>query len=170
MDKLLAEIQLGHPIDDGSSKFMERGSKMEREAAAWFAFDREVEVKTVGLVLRDDGRVGASPDRLVEDDGLLEIKCPAAHTHVGYLRDPYSLVSAYRCQVQGQLWVCERDWCAMLAYNPAFDQCVVRVERDEAFIAALSDAVDQFLAEMDAAMTRLGVKPPVHEVDEDHPF
>jgi hypothetical protein len=170
LDRLLAEIQLGHPIDDGSSKFMERGSKMEREAAAWFAFDREVEVKTVGLVLRDDGRVGASPDRLVEDDGLLEIKCPAAHTHVGYLRDPDSLVSAYRCQVQGQLWVCERDWCAMLSYNPAFEQVVVRVERDEAFIAALSDAVDHFLAAMDAAMTRLGVKPPVHEVDEDQPF
>jgi hypothetical protein len=170
LDRILAEISLGHPIDDGSSKFMERGTKMEKEGAAWYAFDRGVKLHTVGFVLRDDGRVGCSPDRLVEDDGLLEIKCPAAHTHMGYLRDPASLEAAYRCQVQGQLWVCVRDWSEVLSYNPAFEQVVVHVERDEAFIAALDSAVTKFLADMDAAIERLGVKPPVLEVDEDTPF
>jgi hypothetical protein len=49
--------------------------------------------------LREDGRVGCSPDGFIGDDGILEIKCPKPENHIGYLLDVEGI--GYRCQVQG---------------------------------------------------------------------
>ncbi len=170
MDRLITERALGYPLDDGSSQFMDRGTSMESQARAWYAFDKGVEPTTVGFVTRDDGRVGCSPDALVADDGGLEIKCPAAHTHVGYRRDPSQLVAKYRCQVQGSLWITGREWWDMLSFHPTMEPLVVHVERDEAFIANLAEAIDAFLKQMDEAEQQLNLQVATPPRDEEHQF
>lgn len=151
--KLLAEQMLGRPLDDASSGFMERGKELEEQARAWYAFNADVDVEQVGFILRDDGRVGCSPDGLVGDDGLVEIKCPSAAVHVSYLLG--DAFESYKCQLQGQLWISERKWVDFVSFNPELPTLCVRFERDEAFIAKLSSAVDMLLAFMDASRTRL---------------
>jgi hypothetical protein len=63
---------------------MERGLIVEGEAVDWYEFDQDVTVQRVGFITDNDHTVGCSPDRLVGDDGLLEIEAPLPHTQVEY--------------------------------------------------------------------------------------
>lgn len=155
MRTLLAEWITGEAADAGASQFMDRGKAMEPEARNWYAWERDAELVEVGILLRDDQMVGASPDALVGDDGTLEIKCPAAATHVGYLLDGGRGLRAYSAQVQGALWLSGRAWADIISYNPAMPAVVVRIPRDEAYIAALDAAVSAFVVEMKEARERL---------------
>jgi len=149
MRTLLAEWLIGEPSDSGSSGFMDRGTMLEPLARKWYAYDRGVGVQEIGLVLRDDRMAGASPDGLVEQDGTLEIKCPAAATHVGYLLD--GLPQSYFAQMQGALWLTGREWCDLLSFHPEPDRIppvVKRFPRDEQYIAALDAAVSTFVEVM----------------------
>ena len=128
MHRLLAEWMYGAPIEAPKpSPWMERGTQLEPEAIRYYEMDRDVETTEVGFVTTDDGMIGASPDRLVGDDGVLEQKCPSLEFHVGYLLDPQSLVDQYRLQVQGQLWVCQREWADIQSYYPGFPSVIIRV-------------------------------------------
>ena len=153
--RLLAEWMLGRPLDDASSDFMARGNEMEADADRWYQFERGVDTIPVGLCLRDDEKVGASPDRLVGDDGLVELKVPSAEVHMGYLLDPATLVDDYHVQVQGELYVTGRSWADLVSFNPAIPSVLVRCERDEAFLKALAEIVDAFVVRLDAAKARL---------------
>jgi hypothetical protein len=152
--ELIAEQVLRVPLDNATSGFMERGKEWEKSAIAHYALQRDVvKMEPIGFVLRDDRRVGCSPDHFVDDDGLLEIKTPNAANHISYLLDDQGI--GYRAQVQGQLWICERDWCDTESYNPEMPAALVRQYRDDMFIAALSKAVDQFLGMMDDMKAKL---------------
>lgn len=154
--ELLAEQVLGEPLDNATSGLMLRGSVMEKKAVDFYELQTDTETTPIGFVLRDDRRVGCSPDRFVGDKGLAEIKVPAANTHIGYLLDDAGI--GYRCQVQGQLWLCEREWCDTLSFNPIMPPAIVRQHRDEKFIAALATAVGQFLEMMDDMKEKLQKK------------
>ena len=154
--RLLAEQKSGQPLDNATSGFMQRGSLQERNAVRLYEFQHDVETTAVGFVLRDDRRVGCSPDRFVGTDGLLEIKSPAMHTHVEYLLDDEGV--GYRAQCQGQLWLCERDWIDTASYCPEWPTALVRQYRDEKFIAALAKAVDDFLVVVEMCKARLIAK------------
>lgn len=145
---LLAEWVTGESSDAGASQFMDRGTQMEPEARSWYAYERDVDLVQVGILLRDDKMVGASPDALVGDDGTLEIKCPAASTHIGYLMDDGRGLLGYSAQVQGALWLSGRKWTDILSYHPAMPKVVVRVERNEKYIAALDAVVSTFVREL----------------------
>ena len=153
--ELVAEWMLGAPLDDGDSLWMQRGSEMETEARAWYEFQNDVDVRQVGFCLRDDGKVGCSPDGLVGEDGLLEIKVPSAAVHVGYMLAPETLADEFRCQVEGQLWVCERQWCDLVSFNPEIPPALIRCERDESFIEALAEIVEAFVVRLEAAKEKL---------------
>lgn len=156
MHKLLAEWMYGAPLEAFTSGWMERGKELEPEAVRYYEMEREVETRAVGLVETLDGMAGASPDRLVGDDGLLELKCPALETHVGYMLDPQSLVAEYRLQTQGQLWVCaDRAWVDLMSYFPGFPAVIVRQGRSEAVQAALAQHVPAFVQTMLAARAAL---------------
>jgi hypothetical protein len=157
MQELIAEQLLGQAMDDGGSiGFMQRGEVLERKAVEFYELQRDVETEKVGFVLRDDSRVGCSPDRFVGADGLLEIKCPSAKVHVGYLLDDEGI--GYRAQVQGQLWITGRAYVDTLSYNPELPPALVRVHRDEEFIGKLAAAVDQFLSFLDESKLKLNRK------------
>lgn len=141
--ELLAEQLLGVPMNGASSAFMERGSLLERQAVGWYELQRELDTEPIGFVLRDDRRVGCSPDRFVGTTGLLEIKCPTAPVHVSYLLSDEGI--GYRAQVQGQLWICEREWSDTLSWHPELPCALVRITRDDRFIAALDRCVTQLL-------------------------
>jgi hypothetical protein len=151
--QLIAEQILGAPMDGASSGFMMRGSTMEQDAVAAYELQHDADTEPGGFVLRNDRRVGCSPDRFVGDDGLLEIKCPAAETHLAYLLDAQGI--GYKAQVQGQLWVCEREWIDTLSYHPVMPSALVRQGRDEKFITALDAAVSRFLAMVDDFKAKL---------------
>ena len=144
--ELIAEWVLGFPLDNDGSLLMERGQEMESEAVRWYELERNCDTESIGFCLRDDGQVGCSPDRLVGADGGLEVKCPSPKVHVGYLLAGVS--EEYRCQVQGQLWITGRKWWDLLSYHPDMPPALVRIERDEAFISALSESVDSFLLQL----------------------
>jgi len=152
--ELLAEELLGHPIDEGESQFMTRGSDLERSAFEFYEFNRDIETERVGFIVRDDGLVGCSPDRLVGEDGGLEIKCPSAKVHVSYMLSA-AVDPQYKCQVQGALWLTGRAWWDWLSYNPELPAVRVRFTRDEEFIALLARAVDQFIEYQDECRRKL---------------
>lgn len=155
MHELLAEWMIGEPLDMERTQWMERGSALEPQARAYYEMQRDVSVETVGFVTRDDGLAGASPDGLVGDDGMLEIKCPAAHTHVGYLLGGDAVPATYRAQTQGQLLIAEREWVDFLSYSPVMPPALVRTYRDDPYIRALAGILDAFVERMMDARERL---------------
>ena len=161
LNQLLADWLLGYPTGWEGDGWTERGTELEEEARAFYEFERGVDVARVGLVLREDGKVGGSPDGLVEatlaghGGGVLEIKCPAIYNHIGYLRSPASLADAYRHQLQGLLYLTGRAWADVVSYCPDLPTVVVRVEPDAAYHAALAAALDTFVAALDAAKEQL---------------
>lgn len=153
--KLAGEAITGELSDSFGNAHTERGHAMEPEARNLYAFDRDVEPRIVGFMRR--GRVGASPDSLIGDDGLLEIKTKLPHLQLDVL-DKGKLPSEHVAQVQGQLWISGRDYCDFVSYWPKLPLFCVRVERDEKYIETLSQAVADFLGELDTYIQRFGVK------------
>jgi hypothetical protein len=140
---LLAEWVLGIAMEEPSSHWMDRGIEMEEAAVRFYQLQHDTDTEEVGFILRDDEMVGCSPDRFVGEDGILEIKVPSATTHIGYLLG--TPADDYKAQVQGQLWITERQWVDVLSYHPSLPPALVRVERDEEFICALESAVNGFV-------------------------
>lgn len=143
MFQLIAERLMGRPVIEHVSFWMNRGNQMEAEAVAFYELQRDAETKTVGFVTNDEESIGSSPDRTVDAEGLLEIKVPKESTHVGYLIK-HAVDQDYWPQIQGQLWIAERQWVDLLSYHPEMPPALIRVERDEAYIRMLAAAVTTF--------------------------
>ena len=141
--RLTAERILNRPLDSIEGlEWVARGKELEPDAVKLYEFEHEVRTIPVGFITTDDGRTGVSPDRLVGDVGLLEIKCPAPHTHIGYMLDGFG--ADYKPQVQGQLHVAEREWTDFLSYSDEMPRVILRTVRDEPYIQLLRDALDEF--------------------------
>jgi YqaJ-like viral recombinase domain len=141
LNTLVAESLMGEPAESFQSDWMSRGTELEPEARAWYEFQTDLDVQQVGFVKLDSGDAGASPDGLTERGGL-ELKCPKAETHVSYLRDN-ALPSTYLPQVQGCMWICERDTWDFASYHPLMPKLLITVPRDDAFIAKLAGWVKE---------------------------
>lgn len=147
--ELIAEWALGEAVDGDSSQFMKRGNEQEPQARAWYEFEHDVDVKPGGFVTLDSGLAGCSPDGLIGENGGLELKVPGAKKHVEYLLgDP---ATQYRLQIQGSLWIAEREFWDFLSFNPAMPNVEVRHERDEEVIQVLSLVVAQFCDQLEEA-------------------
>lgn len=154
LHRLLAERIMGHPVTEFVSAHMARGSDLEADARSYYEGIRECDVVKVGFVTNDERTIGASPDALVGTDGLLELKVPAEHTHVAYLLTS-AVDSEYYPQVQGQLWITERKWLDIMSYHPEMPPAIVRVERDEKYIATLRAGVESFSRDLERAAVDL---------------
>jgi YqaJ-like recombinase protein len=143
LHKLLAEKLMGHPCIEFKGPWMERGNDLESDARAYYESMLELETEKVGFITNDARTIGASPDSLVGDDGLLEFKCPAEHTHVAYMLTR-AVDAEYYPQVQGQLWVTGRTWLDIMSFHPEMPPVIIRVERDEKYIAIMAAAVTTF--------------------------
>lgn len=158
--ELLAEWALGVMEDEGSG-FMERGHGLEESAIAAYELETGRDVTRIGFLTNDAGTIGCSPDGLVGEEGGLEIKCPAAKTHLAYLLAPGD-VGPYAPQIQGALWLTGRAWWDWRSWHPTLPAAAVHVERDERFIAALAQIVEDFVGRLTVAkadLEKLGVTP-----------
>lgn len=176
MNELLAERITGMDAGDFQSKWMERGKTMESEAVQFYELQREMDTAPIGFMMNDAETIGASPDRLVGDVGLMEIKCPSPGIHVGYLLKSGSAYEEYRVQVQGQLWISGREWCDMVSYSPFMPMALTRIPRDEGFIKIMAPLIEEFSEKLEMKATeleRLGwlgkdqVKAPVFSKETD---
>ena len=140
----LVAKQMGVWVDSPPSFWMERGIELEPSAIAAYEVDKGVSVDRVGFVLPDDtDAFGGSPDGLVGDDGLLEIKCPKPERVIRYHGDG-TLPDDYRAQVQGLLLITDREWCDFVAWHPEMQPFVIRVEPDRKYQALMRAALDEF--------------------------
>ena len=140
INQLVAERITGEPTFFQVTDPMTRGIELEPQARVCYEMETGNLVDQVGFLMHDTLQAGASPDGLIGENGGLEIKCPLPSTHVEYLRDG-RLPSKYVQQVQGCLWISERDWWDFMSYHPRMEPLIVRVYRDEDFIKALECAV-----------------------------
>lgn len=169
--RLVAERLLNAPAEStANTEWMERGREFEPKAVRQYEFAEDVETYPVGFITTDDGRVGASPDRLVRGRAWgVEIKCPAPHTMIGYLLE--GRAEKYRPQVQGQLMVAELAGSDFYAFHPRMPPCLIRATRDEPYIRALAQAISDFCEQVDEMTDKaraLGLFQPMESVMTPH--
>ena len=154
INQLIAETITGELPEQYTNSAMERGNELEPDARRLYEFLTDSEVVEVGFCLHDTIAAGFSPDGLVGDDGGLEIKCPAPHTHVEYIRSG-KVPTKYIPQIQMALWISDRKWWDFMSYHPKIEPLIVRVERDDAYIEKLAQAVTQAAMVIDKEVERL---------------
>lgn len=130
----------------------ERGHLLEPEARALYAMLNDVEPVQVGFVRR--GPVGCSPDSLIGDNGALEIKTRLGHLQIELL-EANALPPEHKAQIQGQMWVTDREWVDFFSYSPGLPPFQTRVHREPVYIAEMAKAVKDFCDELDALTARL---------------
>ena len=130
---------------------------IEREAAA-----KELFQVVTGDTLQDigfcyyDERMdrGCSPDSLINDDGVLEVKSPLLKTHVRYILNGVCPTD-YHQQIQGELYITGRKYAKFMSFFPGAPPFIIRVDRDEQFIKALDSELDRFNDDLNGLVERL---------------
>lgn len=150
--ELAGEILTGDPAESYSNGHMERGKEQESEARDLYAFLRDAEPELVGFIR--NGAKGASPDSLIGSDGGLEIKTALPHIQIERLTLG-RLPPEYVAQVQGNMWVAERAWWDFVSYCPKLPPLIVRVTRDDLYVANLTKAVAAFNEELEALVSSI---------------
>lgn len=156
MIQLVAERLSGLPQDSFCNGAMDWGTQHEDEAVAAYEAMKGVEVQKVGFVEYTDD-IGVSPDGFVGDDGMAEIKCPNTATHIQTILSD-KMPTTYTAQVQGNLWVSERQWCDFVSFDPRMKSqriFIVRVPRDDEYINNLQYETSKFLAELKELCERI---------------
>jgi hypothetical protein len=147
MYQLAAEIISGEPEPSYQSYDMLRGTEIEPEARAVYEMENEVEGIVPGFQLHPSGYYGGSADLLIGDDGMTEIKCPKAATHIEYLKTG-KLPTTYFQQVHGYLLIYGRQWCDFFSYYPGLKPFQVRVYPDTEFQKKLHYELVKFCEEL----------------------
>jgi len=140
INQLVAEELTGETTFVYVNEHMKRGTELEPDARELYEALTGNTVQEVGFCLHDTVNAGCSPDGLVGDDGGLEIKCPAPATHVEWVKAGV-MPSKHLQQIMGCLWVTGRSWWDFMSYHQTMKPLIVRVERDEEYIAALAEHV-----------------------------
>jgi hypothetical protein len=133
------------------NQWTDRGKELEPRARAEYSFVQD-EVREVGFVTNGLKTMGCSPDGLVGKDGLVEFKCLSPENHIAacdYFNQKKVAPPAYISQIQGQLLICERDWCDLLFYHPILPNLGIRVWPDTKFQQTLLEGINEVIAERD---------------------
>jgi putative phage-type endonuclease len=157
--QLVTERLTGIPVEGYKNAAMVWGNEQEPFARIAFEATQGVIIKQSGFVAHQSiQNCGASPDGLIEEDGLLELKCPESTTHIEWMEGGKA-PSEHIAQMQGQMAVTGRKYVQFASYDPRFPPSlqlfVVRVDRDPAYIEKLEKEVTAFLSEVDAMCERL---------------
>lgn len=141
------------------SAAMKWGSMNEDVARQNYELRNRTRVRQVGIIDHPTLKVGYSPDGLVGDEGMIEIKCLEPYNHLYEVIKPaatsedLTMPEQFKPQVQMGLWITDRQWCDFIGYDSrmplGLDLFVVRIERDNDYINYLADQTAQFLKEVD---------------------
>lgn len=142
-----------------TSAAMQHGIDHEDDARNLYFVSREVPIDEEGFI--DHPSIpysGCSPDGMVSDDGLVEIKCPNTATHIEYLRTK-KVPNKYLYQMQWQMACTGRKWCDFVSYDPRMPTrlqlLIIHVPRDDELIATLEDAVNKGVKEVEEIISEL---------------
>ncbi len=159
MAQLVCERLTGQKGETFTNAAMQHGTETEPLARLSYEVAQNVLVDEVGFVPHPSIEMaGASPDGLVNDDGLIEIKCPNTATHIETLLSQ-TVPGKYNTQMQFQMACTGRKWCDFVSFDNRLPHelqlFVKRVPRDDAFIKQIEAEIVQFLAELDDKITKL---------------
>ena len=159
MAQLVIERLTNKQEESYSNDYMDWGNLQEPFARAAYEAATNVLVDEVGMITHPRIEMsGASPDGLVGDDGLVEIKCPKTATHIETLLSK-TVPGKYNIQMQWQMACTDRSWCDFVSFDPRMPEglqmFLKRVPRDDALIKTLEDEVIKFLKEVDAKLEQL---------------
>lgn len=158
--QLVAEILTEAPQEDGYiNAEMQWGIDQEPMARSAYELAKGEWVEEVGFVLHPSiDRAGASPDGLVEKDGLLEIKCPKTATHLQYLLDG-KVPAKYEPQMMWQMACTGRKWCDFVSFDPRLPEkmqlVIRRLHVNQERLLEIEAEVDKFLRDVDAMLASL---------------
>lgn len=160
MEQLVAERLTGRPQDMRQVRSMTERADLEPEARAAYRFYTGNKVDEVGFTDHPTiANAGASDDGRVGDDGMIEIKCLDAATHVKLWQGDDTPILTYMPQMVFGLACNERHWCDFVAYCPIMPEelklFVRRIDRDNDVIAAIETQVLEFIAEIDGKVAEL---------------
>jgi putative phage-type endonuclease len=157
--QLVAERLTGIVADSYTNAAMQWGTDTEAEARETYSFFAGCNIAQVDFVDHPViAMTGASPDGLVGDAGLVEIKCPNTATHIETIFGG-TVPTKYLHQMQWQMACTDRRWCDFVSYDPRMPEdmrlFVRRVERDESALLMLANEVTAFLKEIDETVAKL---------------
>ena len=161
--ELISEILTGVPYPQYLSQEMKWGIAKEPEARVAYELAHDVLVETCGFILHPGvDRFGASPDGLVGDDGLIQIKCPNTATHLSWLMSGVIPVE-HMPQMLAEMSCTQRAWVDFVSYDPRLPEhlqlFVRRFARDAKLIAVLEREVENFNTQIDELLAALPQKP-----------
>jgi len=159
MAQLVCERLTKQKAEGFTNAAMQHGTETEPLARLSYEVSQNVLVDEVGFIPHPTIEMsGASPDGLVNDDGLIEIKCPNTATHIETLLSE-TVPTKYYTQMQFQLACTGREWCDFVSFDnrlpPELQLFVKRVPRDETYIRLMEAEIVQFLAELDDKINKL---------------
>lgn len=145
--RLCAAGMLGIVEEDRVNTWaMERGKELESQARLYYAAQFGP-VHKVGLITDDEierATCGCSPDSLVGEDGVIEIKCNKLDIFLGIL-EKNEVPTEHLPQIQGALMITERKWCDFVAYHPGLPLFVKRVYPDLEYQAKLRAGIAEVI-------------------------
>mgnify|MGYP000202101260 CR=1 FL=1 len=167
MAELIAERLTGETADRYQNAAMQWGTDTEPKARAAYSFVTGESVVETGFVPHPVIELsGASPDGLVGDNGLVEIKCPNTATHIDTLLGA-GIDRKYLLQMQWQMACTGRQWCDFVSYDPRLGtEMSLHIQRfnfDEKLVREIETEVQAFLAELSDKVIRLRAAYDVKE-------
>ena len=162
MAQLVCERMTGTQGENYSNAAMQWGTDQEPLARAAYEAAKDVLVDEVGFITHPlINAAGASPDGLVGDDGLIEIKCPNTATHIDTLLSD-KVPSKYNTQMQWQMACTGRKWCDFVSFDPRMPDglqiFIQRVDFDEQYVKMLEAEITEFLGELETKIEKLKEK------------
>jgi putative phage-type endonuclease len=156
---LVVERLTGTKQDSFANPAMEWGTQQEPSARDAYSFISGYEVSEIGFVDHPEiAMAGASPDGLIAQDGLVEIKCPNTATHIDWMLSG-NVPKEHELQILFQMDCTGRKWCDFVSYDPRLpidlQLFVVRMEFDKNRALEIKESVKQFIAEVDKTVSDL---------------
>ncbi|UTO28983.1 lambda exonuclease family protein [Bartonella harrusi] len=163
--KLMTERLTGEISQSYITPSMQWGIEHEEDALKEYEFIYDADVIKCGFIPHPIIEMaGASPDGLIGEDGLIEVKCPQSTTHLRFFMYD-EIKTEYRAQMQFQMACTGRKWCHFISYNPQFvgrsshlRMKIQRIHRDDEQIEQITKAVEVFLAEIEQDMKQILTK------------
>lgn len=150
---LAIAMKAGRPVDSfGGNKWTERGHEFEPIACADYEFNNDCNVELVGFITDDLNSYGASPDGLVGDDGMVEIKCLSAKEHLKILiahKETGKTPPKHIQQTQGELLVTGRKWNDLFFFHPNYASLTIRIVPIPEIVRALKMQIAEVIKQRD---------------------
>jgi len=153
INQVVYERITGESPESYSNQWMDRGTELEPEARMSYELLTFNKVHQVGFIEYNEW-IGGSPDGLIDTDGIIEIKCPKSSTLIDYALSD-KIPKDYEWQMQGNLYISERDYCDFFVYHPKLNPLQIRVNRDEQKIKQLESELEIAIEQAQERLNKL---------------